>query len=252
MHASSTWILILAVFGASAVEMVEALTIVVASGVSRGWRSALEGAAAALIVLGLLVVLVGLPLIHYIPLDTLRVVVGALLLVLGLSWLRKAILRSSGHKDLHDEDAIYAETVAELSQTAASKRDSVGFAVAFKGVFLEGTEVVLIVVSLGATQHRLGLAALSAAAAAVLVTGVGVLVARQLSEVPENTIKTLVGIMLTSFGTFWVGEGSGVHWPGSDLAIPVLAGFFTLITFGYVALMRTRFPAPEPVTEAAA
>jgi uncharacterized membrane protein len=257
MHASSTWILILAVFGASAVEMVEALTIVVASGVSRGWRSALEGAAAALVVLGVLVVAVGLPLIHYIPLNTLRVVVGALLLVLGLSWLRKAILRSSGHKAMHDEDEIYAETVAELTPgetavaVAKSRRDSVGFAVAFKGVFLEGTEVVLIVVSLGASQHRLGLAALSAAVAAVLVAGVGVLVSRQLSEVPENTIKTLVGIMLSSFGVFWVGEGSGVHWPGSDLAIPVLAGFFTLLTFAYITLMRTRFPVPERVKEPA-
>src|SRR5580700_4913737 len=122
MHTSSTIILVLAVFGASSVEMVEALTIVMASGVSRGWRSALEGAATALVVLGLLVGLVGLPLIHYIPLDTLRVVVGALLLVLGLSWLRKAILRSSGHKDMHDEDAIYAETVEELSAEGDAKR----------------------------------------------------------------------------------------------------------------------------------
>src|ERR1700728_4544171 len=220
MHTSSTIVLVLAVFAASLVEMVEALTIVVAAGVSRGWRSALEGAAAAVLVLGVLVVVVGVPLIRYIPIDALRVVVGALLLVLGLSWLRKAILRASGHKDPHDEDKIYAETVAELSaedeagarasgtpgtagKAASSGRDGIGFAVAFKGVFLEGTEVVLIVVSLGAAQHRLGLAALAAAAAAVLVTVIGLLVARQLSEVPENTIKTVVGVMLTSFGLFW-------------------------------------------------
>jgi uncharacterized membrane protein len=114
--------------------------------------------------------------------------------------------------------------------------------VAFKGVFLEGTEVVLIVVSLGASQHRLGLAALTAAVAAVLVAGVGVIVSRQLSEVPENTIKTAVGIMLTSFGVFWVGEGAGVHWPGSDLAIPVLVGVFTAVTLGSSALLRTRRP----------
>src|SRR6201999_2367347 len=185
-------------------------------------------------------------------LDALRVVVGALLLVLGLSWLRKAILRASGHKDPHDEDKIFAATVAELSAEDAAaaaapaaagtkKHDGVGFAVAFKGVFLEGTEVVLIVVSLGAAQHKLGLAALAAAAAAVLVALVGIVVARQLSEVPENTIKTVVGIMLTSFGVFWVGEGSGVHWPGSDLAIPVLVGFFAVLTFAYVAFMRARF-----------
>ncbi len=261
MHTSSTLVLVLAVFAASLVEMVEALTIVVAAGVSRGWRSALEGAAVAALVLGVLVVVVGVPLIRYIPLDALRVVVGALLLVLGLSWLRKAILRASGHKALHDEDKIYAETVAELSAedrsvtaapdraAGAKGRDSVGFAVAFKGVFLEGTEVVLIVISLGAAQHRLGLAALAAAAAAVLVTVVGLLVARQLSEVPENTIKTLVGVMLTSFGVFWVGEGAGVHWPGEDLAIPVLVGFFVVVYFAFTVYMRTKLPAP--VTEKA-
>ena len=262
MHTSSTLILVLAVFAASLVEMVEALTIVVAAGVSRGWRPALEGAAAAILVLGVLVLAVGVPLIRYIPLDTLRVVVGALLLVLGLSWLRKAILRASGHKDPHDEDKIFAATVAELSAedggaaaapTAAGtkKHDGVGFAVAFKGVFLEGTEVVLIVVSLGAAQHRLGLAALAAAAAAVLVAVVGLLVARQLSEVPENTIKTVVGVMLTSFGVFWVGEGAGVHWPGSDLAIPVLVGFFVVVFFAFTAFMRTQLPAPTAVTEEA-
>ncbi len=273
MHTSSILILVLAVFAASLVEMVEALTIVVAAGVSRGWRPALEGAAAAVVVLGVLVVVVGVPLIRYIPIDTLRVVVGALLLVLGLGWLRKAILRASGHKDPHDEDKIYAATVAELSEDASSgqpaapgapdpvrqpdptqhdtvhntaqhnKHDGVGFAVAFKGVFLEGTEVVLIVVSLGAAQHRLGLAALAAAAAALLVAVVGLVVARQLSEVPENTIKTVVGVMLTSFGVFWVGEGAGVHWPGSDLAIPVLVGFFAVVFFAFIAFMRTQLPA---------
>ena len=268
MHTSSTLVLVVAVFAASLVEMVEALTIVVASGVSRGWRPALEGAAAALAVLGVLVLAVGVPLIRYIPIDTLRVVVGALLLVLGLSWLRKAILRASGHKDPHDEDKIFAATVAELQAeeaeeaeeaaevpeaglgtdaptgaTARRRHDGVGFAVAFKGVFLEGTEVVLIVVSLGAAQHRLGLAALAAAAAAVLVAVVGLVVARQLSEVPENTIKTVVGVMLTSFGVFWLGEGAGVHWPGGDLAIPVLVGFFVVVFFGFTAFMRTQLPA---------
>jgi uncharacterized membrane protein len=260
MHTTSTLILILAVFGASSVEMVEALTIVVAAGVSRGWRSALEGAATAVVVLALLVGFIGVPLIHYVPIDTLRVVVGALLLVLGLAWLRKAILRASGHKAPHDEDRIYAETVAELSGDGAGgdaggaggagggkTRDGVAFAVAFKGVFLEGTEVVLIVVSLGASQGRLGLAALSAGAAAVVVAGVGVLVARQLSEVPENTIKTVVGVMLTSFGVFWVGEGAGVRWPGSDLAILGLVGFFVLVTLAATAWMRSLLPVRSSV-----
>jgi uncharacterized membrane protein len=269
MHTSSTLVLVLAVFGASLVEMVEALTLVVAAGVSRGWRSALEGAAAAALLLGVLVVVVGIPLVRYIPIDALRVVVGALLLVLGLSWLRKAILRSSGHKAMHDEDEIYAETVAELSPDAHDAgdggaagqpqrvdrhgRDPVGFMVAFKGVFLEGCEVVIIVISLGAAQHRLGLAALAAGAAVVLVAVVGLLMARQLSEVPENTIKTAVGVMLTSFGVFWVGEGAGVHWPGGDLAIPVLAGFFVAVYFAFTAFMRTQLPATAaPVPEEAA
>ncbi len=257
MHTSSTLVLVLAVFGASLVEMVEALTLVVAAGVSRGWRSALEGAAAAALLLGVLVVVVGIPIVRYFPIDALRVVVGALLLVLGLSWLRKAILRSSGHKAMHDEDEIYAETVAELrssgdpqggNDTGAARgrhgRDSVGFMVAFKGVFLEGTEVVIIVISLGAAQHRLGLAALAAAAAVVVVTVVGLVVARQLGEIPENTIKTAVGVMLSSFGVFWVGEGAGVHWPGGDLAIPVLVVFFVVVYFAFTAFMRAQLPAP--------
>jgi len=257
MHTSSTVVLVLAVFAASLVEMVEALTIVVAAGVSRGWRSAFQGAAVAVLVLGVLVAAVGVPLIRYIPIDALRVVVGALLLVLGLSWLRKAILRRSGYKAMHDEDKIYADTVAELSTTEGAtstsdqkRYDGVGFAVAFKGVFLEGTEVVLIVISLGAAQHRLGLAALAAAAAFVLVAGVGVVVARQLSEVPENAIKAAVGVMLTSFGLFWVGEGAGVHWPGEDLFIPVLVVFFAALYFAYSALMRERssVPAVEEAT----
>ena len=240
--------MLVAVFFASLVEMVEALTIVVASGTTRGWRSAFEGAFVALLVLAILVGAIGVPLLHYVPINALRVIVGALLLVLGLSWLRKAVLRGSGHLGIHDEDAIRARTEAKLRADGNSKgtRDGVGFAVAFKGVFLEGTEVVLIVISLGASDHRLGLASLAAAAALVIVTIVGFIVARQLSEVPENTIKTVVGIMLTSFGLFWVGEGAGVHWPGSDLAIVVLIGIFATITAVAVALMR-KVGDPMPV-----
>lgn len=254
MHStSSTLVLVLAVFGASLVEMVEALTLVVAAGVSRGWRSALQGAVAAALLLGVLVVVVGVPLIRYVPIDALRVVVGALLLVLGLSWLRKAILRGSGHLALHDEDRIYAKTVAGLQEPDAPGGpagtpetrgfDGVGFMVAFKGVFLEGTEVVLIVISLGVAQHRLGLAAVAAGAAVLLVGIVGAIVARQLREVPENLIKTAVGIMLSSFGLFWVGEGAGVNWPGGDLAIPVLVAFWIVVTIGFTALMKTTLPA---------
>jgi uncharacterized membrane protein len=251
MSTSSTVVLVLAVFGASTVEMVEALTMVVAAGLSRGWRSALEGAAAAVGVLGIIVLAAGVPLIRYVPIDALRVVVGALLLVLGLSWLRKSILRASGHKDLHDEDAIFAATSAELAsgptdRSRAGRRDAVGFAVAFKGVFLEGMEVVLIVVSLGASQHRLGIAAGAAGVALVVVGTVGALVARQLSAVPENSIKLAVGIMLTSFGLFWVGEGAGVDWPGKDLAIIGLIGLFVVVTMGSIAWLRAVRPdGPE-------
>ena len=231
VHTSDT-VLVLAVFGASLVEMVEALTLVVAAGTSRSWRSALEGTAAALLLLSALVLGVGVPLIHYVPIATLRVIVGALLLVLGMSWLRKAWLRSSGLKAKHDEDKIYAEAVQELRArpAASGPRDAVAFALAFKGVFLEGTEVVLIVVSLGASSHRLGLAALAALVAVVLVSLAGVVVTRQLSSVPENLIKTVVGVMLCSFGLFWVGEGASMHWPGSDLSILALVGLFGLST----------------------
>jgi len=242
---SSEWVLVLAVFGASAVEMVEALTIVVAAGSTRGWRSALQGAATAVAVLAALVLVVGVPLIRYVPIDALRVIVGALLLSLGLNWLRKAWLRASGHKAAHDEDRIYAETVAELAADGPVRpqRDAVGFAVAFKGVFLEGTEVVLIVISLGASQGRLGLASLAAAAAAVVVFGVGALVARQLSSVPENTIKLTVGVMLTSFGIFWVGEGAGIHWPGSDAFLLALVAVFAVLSAAVIPWLRRSSPA---------
>ncbi|HTZ08972.1 MAG TPA: hypothetical protein VMB72_07860, partial [Acidimicrobiales bacterium] len=161
---SSTIVLVASVFLASGVEMVEALTIVVAVGVTRGWRSALEGAAAALATLAALVAVLGPALVLLVPLDALRVVVGGLLLVFGLQWLRKAVLRAAGLKEKHDEDAIFAEQVADLrhSTRPGSGRDGVAFGVAFKGVFLEGLEVVVIVLTLGAADHRLALAAAGA------------------------------------------------------------------------------------------
>jgi uncharacterized membrane protein len=252
MNASSTTVLVLAVFGASAVEMVEALTIVVAAGVTRGWRSAIEGAAAAVLVLALVVGVAGVPLIRYVPIDALRIVVGTLLLVLGMSWLRKAMLRASGHKALHDEEVIFARQVSELSEEAPAVRggyDGIGFTVAFKGVFLEGLEVVLIVISLGASDHRLGIAAAAAGAAAVVVAGIGLMVARQLSEVPENLIKLIVGVMLTSFGLFWVGEGAGVRWPGGDLAILVVVPLFAATTVVTIAWLRRSAPTGHRMSD---
>jgi len=236
---SGSIVLAVAVFLACAVEMVEALTIVVAVGSTRGWRSALKGTAVALLVLGALVVALGPAIVHYVPLGTLRLVVGGLLLVFGLQWLRKAVLRASGLKAKHDEDAIFAKQVEELSGTAAGRgRDSTAFVVAFKGVFLEGLEVVVVVITLGTTSHDLGLAAVAAAAAIVVVGAIGAAVARQLSSVPENAMKMGVGLMLVSFGTFWAGEGVGVHWPGSDLAIPVLVGVYGLGASALVASLR--------------
>lgn len=211
----------LAVFGACAVEMVEALTIVLAAGLTRGWRSALEGSALAVLVLGAVVAAAGPALIHLVPISVLRVVVGSLLLVLGLQWLRKAVLRASGHKPLHDEDAIYQREVARLSgiPRRGRGRDATGFVISFKGVFLEGLEVVMIVLTLGLSSGKLGVAVIGAASAIVLVGVVGAVLARQLSEVPENAMKLGVGLMLVTFGTFWAGEGVGVGWPGSDLAL---------------------------------
>ncbi len=253
MNKTSTIVLVAAVFGASLVEMVEALTLVVAAGVTRGWRSALEGAATALVVLAVLVGALGVPLVRYVPIDAVRTVVGSLLLVLGLAWLRKAILRASGLKAPHDEDAIFAETTAALRDEPAGPRgrghDPVGFAVAFKGVLLEGLEVVLIVVSLGSSQHRLGVAAAAAGAAALVVAITGVVVARQLSQVPENALKMVVGVMLTSFGLFWMADGVGVRWPGDDLAILVLIGCFAGFAAASVAWLRTN---PGAVAGAAA
>jgi Ca2+/H+ antiporter, TMEM165/GDT1 family len=242
---TQSWLLALTVFGACAVEMVEALTLVVASGTSRGWRSAIEGALAAVGVLVVAVAALGVSVLHYVPLDALRVIVGALLLTLGLPWLRKAWLRASGHLALHDEDAIYAATVARLSAdgTAVSRRDAAGFLVAFKGVLLEGTEVVIIVFSLGATQHRLLLASLAALADLLIVVVVGALVARQLSTVPENSIKLVVGVLLTSFGVFWIGEGARVHWPGGELFLLVLLGVFVAISAAAISWLRSIPPA---------
>lgn len=243
---TSAVVLFIAVFGASCVEAVEALTLVVAAGATRGWRSAAEGAISALVLLAILVASIGVPLAHDVPIAVLRVVVGGLLLILGLGWLRKAILRASGHRALHDEDRIYRDTVAEIAGAPAPARrgrDAVGFTVAFKGVFLEGIEVVLIVLSLGASSHRLALASGAAAAAVLVVAGVGVVVARQLSEIPENAMKLAVGVMLTSFGVFWVGEGSGVRWPGSDLAIVALIGVFAVASFVSIRLLTPIVPS---------
>jgi uncharacterized membrane protein len=245
MHTTtSTIALLVAVFLGSAVEGVEALTIIVAAGVTRGWRSALEGMALALGVLVVLVGALGPALVRFVPLDVLRAVVGVLLLNFGLQWLRKAVLRAVGLKAKHDEDLIYKKQVAALSEgaTAAERRraerDPAGFVVSFKGTFLEGLEVAIIVIGLGGGDHQLGLASAAAAGAIVVVAGVGVVVAHHLAGVPENAMKTVVGLMLVSFGTFWTGEGLKVRWPGDDLAILYLVGLYALATWLLVQAIK--------------
>lgn len=236
-------LLVISTFLASSVEMVEALTIVLAVGLTRGWRSALLGSGAALVVLAAVVAVLG-PAVGHVPLAPLRLFVGALLLIFGLQWLRKAILRAGGLKALHDEDAIYRTAVeqARTRTTAATGRemDWYSFTVAFKGVFLEGFEVVFIVITFGASAHQLGPAAAGAFGAVVIVGTVGVVARVPLARVPENTMKFVVGIMLTSFGTFWGAEGAGVRWPGGDSALLGVVALVALSSIGLVLVLRHR------------
>lgn len=225
--------LFLAVFLACLVEAVEALTIVLAAAAARGLRPALSGAGAGIALLAVLVAALG-PAITLLPLTALRLVVGALLLVFGLQWLRKAILRASGLKALHDEDAIFAAAVED----ARGESDGWAFLLAFKGVVLEGLEVVFIALTFGANARDVPLAALAAAAAVVLVILAGAAVRAPLARVPENTLKFVVGVMLTAFGIFWGAEGAGAEWPGGDAALLVIAPVVTLLGLGLAALLR--------------
>jgi uncharacterized membrane protein len=222
------------------VEMVEALTIVLAVGVTRGWRSTLVGVAAATLSLAVIVALLG-PALTRIPIDALRLVVGTLLLLFGLQWLRKAILRASGYTPLHDEEEAFRRELTAARAAGAVIRaglDWYAFTLSFKGVLLEGLEVAFIVVTFGSTQGSLHLAVYGAVAAVVLVGIAGVLLHRPLSAVPENALKFAVGLLLTSFGTFWGAEGAGVDWPGGDAAILALLAFLVLISLGLVSLLR--------------
>jgi uncharacterized membrane protein len=236
----SAGFLVLSAFLASAVEMVEALTIVLAAGVARGWRSSVMGVGAAVLVLAAVTAVLG-PALTVIPIDALRLVVGALLLVFGLQWLRKAILRASGFKALHDEDAIFARELEEARGAERLERAGVdwyGFTLSFKGVLLEGLEVVFIVLTFGSAQGSIPLAAAGAAGAVLLVAGVGVAVRTPLARVPENTMKFAVGIMLTTFGIFWSVEGAGADWPGSDAALLGVLAFVCLASASLVAVLR--------------
>jgi uncharacterized membrane protein len=210
--------LILTVFIACVVEAVEALTIVLATGLTREWRSTFQGMAAALVTLAVITAAVG-PAVSHLPLTALRVVVGALLAIFGLQWLRKAVLRATGYKALHDEASAYLREVAAAEaagrQAKRGVNDWYSFTLAFKGVLLEGLEVVFIVITFGDNQKNIG-------AAIAVVTVVGIAVRAPLTKVPENWMKLAVGVMLTSFGTFWGAEGAGARWPGNDAALLVL------------------------------
>jgi len=229
-----------AAFLGSLVECVEAVTIVLAVGTVRGWRSALLGTAGGLGVLSALVVILG-PALGAIPLTVLQLVIGVLLLLFGLSWLRKAVLRAAGVMALHDEGRAFASTTAALGKTAAaaSRRwDTVAIITTFKAVVLEGIEVVFIVLSVGAARHMIIPASLGAAGAGVTVALAALVLRRPLASVPENALKFAVGVLLGSFGAFWIGEGLGVHWPGADLSILGLAGGFLILSLLTVVALR--------------
>jgi uncharacterized membrane protein len=245
--------LILTVFVACVVEAVEALTIVLAAGITREWKSTFQGMVAALVVLAVITAAVG-PAIGSLPLTALRLVVGALLAVFGLMWLRKAVLRATGYKALHDEASAYLREVAAAQEAAVQRKrgisDWYSFTLAFKGVLLEGLEVVFIVITFGDNQKNIGAAVIGAAAAIIVVTITGIAVRAPLTKIPENWMKFAVGIMLTSFGTFWGAEGAGVAWPGNDAALLVLVPVVALAAATCIPWLRSRkAAAAAPSTE---
>jgi Ca2+/H+ antiporter, TMEM165/GDT1 family len=234
-------------FAASLVEVVEAFTIVLAVGTLRGWRPAAIGTVAALGSLGVLIAVLG-PLVGYLPLRLLQLVIGVLLLLFGMGWLRKAILRAAGVIPLHDEEAIFISETARLAVTGDRRRASLDWIAgltAFKAVLLEGLEVVFIVIAVGAGRGLLVPAGLGALAACLVVLAVGIAVHRPLAKVPENALKFGVGVMLSTFGVFWTGEGLGIDWPGQDLALLVFAVVFLTVGIATAAAIR-REPVEVP------
>ena len=228
-------------FLASAVEAVEAMTIILAVGVTRQWRSAIYGALLGLVVLAVLVATFGTAIVLWVPLDALRIVIGSLLLIYGLQWTGKAILRAAGALARHDEAAIYSRETGRLRDeppVPASGVDGVALAVAFKAVLLEGLEVAFIVITFGASAGQLGPAAVGAAIACLLVVAVAAVVRQPLARVPENGLKYAVGMMLITFGTFWAGEGIGIIWPASDATLLILLAIY--VAAGLTAIWLTR------------
>ncbi len=244
---TQVWTATLPAFLASMVEFVEALTVVLAVGITRGWRSALIGSAAAIALLGLLVLIFG-PLLSRFPITWLQIAVGWLLILFGMRWLRKAILRASGAIGMHDETSAFEQEKRELqAANGGSPRglDVIGFLASFKSVTLEGLEVVFIVIAVGATANALIPASVGAAVAGVLVVTAGAVLQRPLSHVPENGLKFAVGILLSAFGTFWFGEGLGLKWIGKDVAIVGLVVGYLFTSLVTIVLCRRSQPRPQ-------
>jgi uncharacterized membrane protein len=252
---AATWGLLVATFAACFVEMVEATTIVMAMGFTRSWRSAFAGTGAAIAALAVVTTAAGYAITSWLPDSALQLVIGGLLLIFGLQWLRKAILRSAGRKSMHDEDAIYREEVetARAAGGVGPGLDMFSFIVSFKGVFLEGMEVVFIVITFGLNAKDVPVAVIGAAAAVATVLAIAFAARRPLAMIPENLLKYGVGIMLASFGTFWVVEGVGIFrsgresvaWPGNDAALLVLIAVWFLVSRVFIALLRVP-PVPAP------
>jgi uncharacterized membrane protein len=229
-----------AAFLASAVEVVEAFTIVLAVGTFSGWRPAFLGTGAGLAVLAGLILALG-PLLGRVPIHALQFTVGVLLLLFGMRWLRKAVLRSAGIIALHDEQAAFAEETAYLRDEALRHKNTMAWIAgltAFKAIVLEGLEVVFVVIAIGAGRGQLWAASLGALAACGIVLVVGLLVHKPLSRVPENALKFAVGVMLSAFGVFWTGEGLGISWPGQDLAIVVFGVLFLTVALSLAMMLR--------------
>ena len=240
---ANLWAVVVASFLASAVEFVEAFTIVLVVGVTINWRSALLGTGIAIAALAVIVGALGTALLRFVPLDVLRLVVGVLLVLFGLKWLKKAIMRYAGLKATHDEEAIYEERMAEMrarGEKRSGRLDPFGVVTSFKSVLLEGLEVAFIVITFGVQAGPQGIpfSTLGAAAAFVVVVALGSLVRAPLQRVPENTLKFVVGIMLATFGTFWGGEGLGISWWGEDLFLLALAAFYLLLPGGLIAWLK--------------
>jgi uncharacterized membrane protein len=243
---SVQWAVITGAFLASAVEFVEAFTIVLVAGITINWRSSLLGTFAAIATLAVIIATFGVALIRFVPLDALRLIVGVLLILFGLKWLKKAILRYSGLKALHDEEAIFEEMIAEVrarGESITPRIEPFGVALAYKAVLLEGLEVAFIVITFGtslSTNKALGIssAAIGAGVAGLLVILAGLVIRGPLTKVPENTLKFVVGLMLTAFGTFWGGEGLGINWPLSDAFLLILVTIYLLVSLLLIVWLK--------------